>query len=95
VKARHLIGTASFGPEKLNILYRAFDEAWNDIAPNFGDNRLAIEAARVRLANVILAIAQSEGSDRPLAHQELSASDYGEGCANRGKLMAGRLTHRV
>jgi hypothetical protein len=63
VEARQLIGSASFGPDKLKTLFRAFDDAWNDIAANFGENRLAIEAARLKLANVVLAVAQTEGSD--------------------------------
>ena len=62
MKARHLIGTASFGPETLKGLTQAFDDAWNSIASNVGDNPLAIEAVRLKLANVILAIAQDDRS---------------------------------
>lgn len=62
MEARHLIGSASFGPETLKCITHAFDEAWRSIAPDFGDNRLAIEAARLRLANVILAVAQDDRS---------------------------------
>jgi hypothetical protein len=36
------------------------DDAWRSIAPDFGDNPLAIEAARLRLANVILSVAQDD-----------------------------------
>jgi len=48
-------------PEKGII--QAFDDAWNSIAPDFGGNPLAIEAARLKLANVILAIAQNDRSN--------------------------------
>jgi hypothetical protein len=42
---------------------QAFDDAWNSIAAKIGNNPLAIEAARLKLANIILAIAQNEGGD--------------------------------
>jgi hypothetical protein len=61
--ARHLVGSASFGPETLKGLTQAFDDAWNSIAVGFGNNQLAIEAARLKLANVILAIAHDGGTD--------------------------------
>ena len=63
MKARHLVGSASFGPETLKGIIQAFDDAWNSIAANIGNNPLAIEAARLKLANIILAIAQNEGGD--------------------------------
>ena len=63
MEARHLTGSTSFGPETLKCITRAFDEAWRSIAPDFGDNPLAIEAARLRLANVILAVAQDDRSN--------------------------------
>jgi hypothetical protein len=63
MKARHLIGSACFGPEALKVITQAFDDAWNSIAADFGNNPLAIEAARLKLANIILAIAQNEGGD--------------------------------
>jgi hypothetical protein len=63
MKARHLIGSSSFGPEALKGITQAFDDAWKSISANFGDNPLAIEAARLKLANIILALAQNEGGD--------------------------------
>ena len=63
MKARHLIGTATFGPETLKGITQAFDDAWNSIAVDFGDNPLAIEAARLKFANVILAVAQDDRSN--------------------------------
>jgi hypothetical protein len=47
----------------LKGITQAFDDAWNSIAANIGNNPLAIEAARLKLANIILAIAQTEGGD--------------------------------
>ena len=63
MRARHLIGGASFGPEALKGITQAFDDAWNSIAADFGNNPLAIEAARLKLANVILAIAHDDRAD--------------------------------
>jgi len=63
MKARGLIGGASFGPEALKAITQAFDDAWNSIPPDIGGNPLAIEAARLKHANVILAIAQKDRSN--------------------------------
>ena len=60
MKARQLIGNAPYGPDVLKILFQAFDEAWDSIAGNFGDNPLEIEAARLRLATIILSFPQNE-----------------------------------
>ena len=39
----------------MKVLFKAFDDAWDSIAANF-DSPLAIEAARLRLANIILSL---------------------------------------
>jgi hypothetical protein len=44
---------ACYGPKQLETIGEAFDQAWSCIAYRFGDNALAIEAARLRLASVI------------------------------------------
>jgi hypothetical protein len=61
MKARRLIDGAAFGPETLKALGEAFDQAWAQIAGNFGDTPLQIENARLRLAEALLSIA-TEGS---------------------------------
>ena len=38
MKARALIDGASFGPDALKAIGRAFDDAWAQIAGNFGDD---------------------------------------------------------
>jgi hypothetical protein len=63
MKARHLVGSSSFGPEALKGITQAFDDAWNSIAADVGKNPLAIEAARLKLANIILALVQNHGGD--------------------------------
>jgi hypothetical protein len=50
MKGRQLIDGAAFGPETLKVVGQAFDEAWTEIAGNFGSNPSEIEAARLKLA---------------------------------------------
>ena len=61
MEARGLIEGASYGPEALKAIGRAFDEAWASIAGNFSDDQ--IEAARLRLANALLAVAKDNSRD--------------------------------
>jgi hypothetical protein len=60
MKARKLLEDSSYGPDKLKIIYKAFDDAWNEIAANLGHNPLAIGAARLKLANIILGLSPDE-----------------------------------
>ena len=61
-----LTGGAVFGPQALKAMGQAFDQAWTEIAGNFGDTPLEVERARQRLAKAMLSIAMlsvdSEGS---------------------------------
>jgi len=60
--ARQLIYGASFvRPEALKAILEAFDAVWAEIAGNFGNDTLTIEAARLKLATALVTIA-SEGS---------------------------------
>jgi len=61
MKARRLIDGAALGPETLKAVGEAFDQAWAQIARNFGDNPTQVENARLRLAEAMLSIA-TEGS---------------------------------
>ena len=58
MKARAIIGTASFSPERLAVAYKAFDAAWEQVAAEQGTDAEDIEAARTRLANIVLRIAK-------------------------------------
>jgi hypothetical protein len=55
MKARRLIDGASFGPDTLKALGQAFDQAWAEIAGNFGSTQ--VENARLRLEAAMLSIA--------------------------------------
>ena len=81
MKASELIriASASFGPEALKVIGQAFDEAWSSIAGNFMDGATA-QAARLKLANIILSIADDDSRDaKALKQRALDAmrDDYG------------------
>jgi hypothetical protein len=63
MKARQLIDGASYGPEALAAIGRAFDEAWAQIAANFGTDPDDIERARLRLADAMLSVANEHSRD--------------------------------
>ena len=57
MKVRVLFADASYGPDQLKVLCKAFDAAWDQLAPNVSKRPDAVEAARMRLANIILGLA--------------------------------------
>ena len=63
MKARKLISDMAVGPEALKVIGQAFDEAWEEIAGNFGSDPQEIEAARLKLANAVLSVAHGELPD--------------------------------
>ena len=63
MKARRLIDGATFGPETLKALGEAFDQAWAQIAGNFGDGSTQVENARLRLAEAMLSVAIEGSTD--------------------------------
>jgi hypothetical protein len=60
MRARRLIDGAAFGPDALKVIGQAFDAAWAEVAGNFGNDPVQIEAARLRLANAVLSIASED-----------------------------------
>jgi hypothetical protein len=63
MKARELIAGAAFGPDVLKVITKAFDEAWAELAPQTSIRPQAIDAARLRLANIVLSLATEGSSD--------------------------------
>jgi hypothetical protein len=61
MKARAFVNGASFGPDALKAIGQAFDEAWASIADNFSGRQ--VEAARLRLADALLSIANDASRD--------------------------------
>src|SRR5688572_26381785 len=63
MKARRMIDGASYGPDVLKVVGQAFDEAWHEIAGNFGDDPTEIETARLKLADAVLSVASEDSRD--------------------------------
>jgi len=63
MKARQLIADSSYGPDTLKVLFQAFDEAWKEVAPRTGQDEIAVEAARLKLASIVLTVATRESRD--------------------------------
>ena len=63
MQARALIQNASFGPDALKAIGQAFDAAWADIEGNFGEEPERVAAARLKLANAMLAVADNDSRD--------------------------------
>ena len=51
MKARKLVDGMTLAPEVLKVIGQAFDEAWQEIAGNFGSDPQEIEAARLKLTD--------------------------------------------
>ena len=62
-KARKLIGDAAYDPATQKTIGEAFEEAWANIAGNYR-SPLAMEGARLKLANIILSLAADGERDR-------------------------------
>ena len=60
MKARKLIDSTAYAPDAMKALGQAFDEAWQTIAGNFGDEPLDIERARLKLAKALLSVASED-----------------------------------
>ena len=62
--SRLLFSDATYGPENLKAICQAFDRAWEAIAPIVDNTALAQEAARLKLANMILSVASNDKVDQ-------------------------------
>jgi hypothetical protein len=65
MKAHRLIFSANYGPEALQVICRAFDETWAEIAARETPqpSSIATKAARLKLANIVLSLAADDASD--------------------------------
>jgi hypothetical protein len=64
VKARQLIGGASFPPDELKVIFEAFDDAWDELSPKVSARASAIESARLSLAAIVLNLAAAGQIER-------------------------------
>jgi hypothetical protein len=60
MQPRQIVRAVSFGPDALRVIYRAFDDAWSEIAPRIGTDPVVAEAARMSLATIVLGVANAE-----------------------------------
>jgi hypothetical protein len=76
-----LVDGASFGPDTLKAMGQAFDEAWEEIAGNFGTLPIEVESARLKLADAMLSVATEGSTDIAALKSALQAiaSDYCSG----------------
>jgi hypothetical protein len=80
VKARQLISGAAYGPKTLKILFEAFDQAWARLSASVGSDPNSIEAARIRLAEVLLSFASDDSEDaQKLADLAVAVLERGAG----------------
>lgn len=63
MKARALIGGAAYDPATLKTLFQAFDDAWDRVAPQVSTRPEALEAARMKLAEIVLELASGRVGD--------------------------------
>ena len=56
MKARRLIAKAVYGPAELTTIGKAFDDAWEQISPQVSGRAEAVEAARLKLAEIVLGL---------------------------------------
>ena len=63
MKARQLIQGATYGPETLKVIGKAFDDAWSEIAGHFSHNGLQAQSVRLKLAHAVLAVARADSRD--------------------------------
>ena len=58
MKARKLIADAVYDPSELKAIGKAFDDAWGQVAPQVSTRPEALEAARLKLAEIVLGISR-------------------------------------
>jgi hypothetical protein len=64
MKARQLIGSASFQPDELKVIFEAFDDAWGEVGTDVTGRVDAIDTARLSLATIVLNLAAAGPIER-------------------------------
>ena len=63
MKAHKVLSDGCYGPDQLKILTEVFDDAWSQIAPSIERRPRAVQAARLRLADIVLYLHDSDNQD--------------------------------
>ena len=66
MKARRQVASAVYDPATLKVIGKAFDDAWEQIAPQVSARAYAIEAARLRLAEIVLGLTKDCPTSAPV-----------------------------
>jgi hypothetical protein len=64
MKARELLARSAFDPAQVKTMGQAFEDAWQQIAPQISARAEAIDAARHKLAQLVLSLAKRGILDR-------------------------------
>jgi hypothetical protein len=64
MKAHQLLARSAFDPAQLKTMGQAFEDAWAQIAPQISARAGAIDAARYKLAQLVLSLAKRGILDR-------------------------------
>jgi hypothetical protein len=78
VKAQSLLANSGFAPEELKVLYKAFDDAWEQISPGISQRAEAVEGARIKLAGIILGLASNGTRDAQRLSELAIATMFGD-----------------
>jgi hypothetical protein len=70
MKARKLIADTVFDPDELKVIGKAFDDAWQQVAWEVTGRPMAVEAARLKLAEIVLSLAKTGTRDPALLTEE-------------------------
>jgi hypothetical protein len=57
MQPRQITRATAFEPDALRVIFKAYNDAWSEIAPNISGNPVVVEAARMSLATTMLALA--------------------------------------
>ena len=63
MKARQLLAKAIYDPDELKIIGKAFDDAWEQVAPEVSSRPEAIVAARLKLAEIVISLTKNGTKD--------------------------------
>ena len=70
MEAQQLLRGASFGPDVLKTIGRAFDLAWTEIEASHSANDFAKTSARIKLAQTVLSVAREDTQDVNLLKEQ-------------------------
>ena len=70
MEAQQLLRGASFGPDALKTIGKAFDLAWSEIEPAHSATDFATTSARIKLAQAVLSVAREDSRDVNLLKEE-------------------------